>query len=71
MIKTIVKIDGMMCGMCEAHVNDAIRNHFEVKKVKVSNEKGSGHYIRTDVRFATDERCYRRDRYVFLSMEVQ
>ena len=24
MTKTILKIDGMMCGMCEAHVNDAI-----------------------------------------------
>ena len=25
MIKTSMKIDGMMCGMCEAHVCDAIR----------------------------------------------
>ena len=25
MIKTTLRIDGMMCGMCEAHVNDAIR----------------------------------------------
>ena len=25
MTKTTLKIDGMMCGMCEAHVNDAIR----------------------------------------------
>lgn len=39
MIKTVVKIDGMMCGMCEAHVNDAIRNNFEVKKVKASKRK--------------------------------
>ena len=22
MVKTILKIDGMMCGMCEAHIND-------------------------------------------------
>ena len=28
MTKTVLKIDGMMCGMCEAHVNDAIRNAF-------------------------------------------
>lgn len=34
MIQTTVKINGMMCGMCESHVNDAIRNHFQVKKVK-------------------------------------
>ena len=31
MTKTVLKIDGMMCGMCEAHVNDAIRNAFAVK----------------------------------------
>ena len=24
MIKTTVKVDGMMCGMCESHVNDAV-----------------------------------------------
>ena len=26
MYETKVKIDGMMCGMCESHINDAIRN---------------------------------------------
>ena len=35
-----VKIEGMMCGMCETHVNDAIRNNFDVKKVKSSHKKG-------------------------------
>ncbi|MCI6034871.1 MAG: heavy metal translocating P-type ATPase [Firmicutes bacterium] len=40
MIKTTVKVDGMMCGMCESHVNDAIRNAFEVKKVTSSHSKG-------------------------------
>lgn len=39
MIKTVVKIDGMMCGMCESHINDAIRQHFAVKKVKSSKRK--------------------------------
>ena len=24
-VKTIVKVDGMMCSMCEAHINDVIR----------------------------------------------
>ena len=33
MVKTIVKVEGMMCGMCESHVNDAIRAAFNVKKV--------------------------------------
>ena len=40
MKKTIVKIDGMMCGMCEAHVCDVIRKNFNVKKVKASHFKG-------------------------------
>ena len=25
MVKTIVGVDGMMCGMCESHVNEAVR----------------------------------------------
>ena len=40
MIETIVKVDGMMCGMCEAHVNDAVRKAFSVKKVSSSPSKG-------------------------------
>ena len=37
MIKTTVGIDGMMCNMCEAHMNEAIRNNFKVKKVSASH----------------------------------
>ncbi len=40
MVKTTVSIDGMMCGMCEAHVSDAFRNHMPVKKVTASHSKG-------------------------------
>ena len=40
MIKTVLKIDGMMCGMCESHVNDAVRRAFTVKKVASSRSKG-------------------------------
>ncbi len=32
-LKITVKVDGMMCGMCESHVNDAVRKAFSVKKV--------------------------------------
>ena len=39
MTKTILSIEGMQCGMCEAHVNDAIRNNFAVKKVTSSHAK--------------------------------
>lgn len=30
----------MMCGMCEAHMNDTIRRSFDVKKVSSSHSKG-------------------------------
>lgn len=45
MIKTIVKIEGMMCGMCESHINDAIRNKFTVKKVSSSHKTGETEII--------------------------
>lgn len=40
MYRTVVDVDGMMCGMCESHVNDAVRNNFKVKKVSSSHSKG-------------------------------
>lgn len=30
----------MMCGMCETHINEAIRAAFNVKKVSSSHSKG-------------------------------
>ena len=39
MVKTIVEIEGMACGMCEAHINEVIRNNFKIKKVKASRKK--------------------------------
>ena len=39
MVKTTLKIDGMMCGMCEAHMNDAIRAAFAARKVTSSHVK--------------------------------
>ena len=40
MVQTTLKVDGMMCGMCESHINDAVRNAFSVKKVTSSHSKG-------------------------------
>ena len=40
MIQTTVKVDGMMCSMCEAHINDAVRRAFTLKKVTSSHRKG-------------------------------
>ena len=40
MYRTIVRISGMACGMCEAHINDAVHAVFPVKKVTSSRKKG-------------------------------
>lgn len=39
MVKITVDVDGMACGMCEAHINEAVRNAFPVKKVTSSHTK--------------------------------
>ena len=51
MIKTTVKVDGMMCGMCESHVNDAVRKAFQVDKVTSSQQQRRNRdHLRTDRR---------------------
>lgn len=40
MIQITIQVDGMMCGMCESHVNDAVRNACKVKKVMSSHKQG-------------------------------
>ena len=45
MIKTTLEVEGMMCGMCESHVNEAIRKALDVKKVSSSHSKGSTEII--------------------------
>ena len=45
MIKTTIGIAGMMCGMCESHINDVIRREFKVKKVSSSHTKGIAEII--------------------------
>lgn len=39
MFKITLGIEGMACGMCEAHINEAVRNAFKVKKVTSSRAK--------------------------------
>ena len=40
MVQMTLKVDGMACGMCEAHINDAVRAACSVKKVTSSHSKG-------------------------------
>lgn len=39
MWKYTIEVKGMMCGMCETHINEAIRRAFPVKKVTSSHTK--------------------------------
>ena len=39
MVKITVGVEGMACGMCEAHINETVRNAFPVKKVTSSHVK--------------------------------
>ena len=48
MVKTTLKIEGMRCGMCEAHINDLIRREFKVKKVSSSHINGEAVVISDD-----------------------
>ena len=46
MNKITVKIDGMMCGMCEAHICDTIRCAFpDAKKVSASRKRGEATFL--------------------------
>lgn len=46
MVKTTMKIDGMMCGMCEAHVCDAIRKAVPgAKKVAASRSRKEASFL--------------------------
>ena len=46
MEKVTVRIDGMVCGMCEAHLCDALRKAFPgAKKVSASRKHGEATFL--------------------------
>lgn len=45
MYKTTITIDGMSCGMCESHVNDALRSGLPITKASSSHRKGTAEVI--------------------------
>ncbi len=46
MIKTTLKIEGMMCSMCESHVCETIRKAVPTaKKVTASRRKGEASFL--------------------------
>ena len=70
MNKITVKIDGMMCGMCEAHICDTIRKAFpDAKKVKASKKGGEATFL-TDEPIDKDkiEKAITETGYTFISV---
>lgn len=45
MVKITLNVEGMACQMCEAHINDAVRQNFKVKKVTSSHRKNTTEII--------------------------
>jgi len=39
MFRITLGVEGMACGMCEAHINDAVRKHFHIDSVSSSAGK--------------------------------
>ena len=71
MIKHTVKIDGMMCGMCEAHINDTIRKAFpEAKKVSASRKNGEAVFLtECEINPDTLKAAIEETGYAFVSYE--
>ena len=70
MIKTVLKIEGMACGMCEAHINDTIRKIYpSAKKTSASHKKGEAVFVTEN---APDESMLKKaindTGYTFVSM---
>lgn len=73
MNKITVKIDGMMCGMCEAHICDTIRRAFhDAKKVSASRKSGEATFLSDS---APDEEALRKaiadTGYTFVSVSSE
>lgn len=45
MIKTVIEIEGMMCGMCEKHINNAVSRAFVTENITSSHKTGKTEII--------------------------
>ena len=73
MIRTTLKIDGMMCGMCEAHICGAIRQAVPAaKKVTASRAKKEASFLTDDAVDAdTLKSAIEATGYACLSVQTQ
>ena len=73
MEKVKVKIEGMMCGMCEAHICDTIRKAFPgAKKVSASKSKKEAVFlIENGFDSALLEKAIAETGYTFVSCSTE
>lgn len=72
MFKTTVKIEGMACSMCEAHIKDVIRQTFPgAKKVTASHSKGVASFISEDVDEGKLQKAIADTGYTYISSESE
>lgn len=45
MVRVVLGVEGMACGMCEAHVSDCLRNNFGGQKVKANRGKKQAEFL--------------------------
>jgi len=73
MKKVTVKIDGMMCGMCEAHICETIRRAFpDAKKVSASRKSGKAEFLsESDINEETLKKAISDTGYTFVSVSSE
>ncbi|MBE6818021.1 MAG: heavy-metal-associated domain-containing protein [Ruminococcaceae bacterium] len=73
MKKVTIQIEGMMCGMCEAHINDALRRAFpKAKKVVSSHKKAESSFvIDEEINESSVKEAIENTGYHFQSMQVE
>lgn len=73
MKKVTLKIDGMVCGMCEAHICDTIRRAVpDAKKVRASRKRGEASFMAENVPDAEAlERAIGETGYTLVSIEKE
>ena len=67
-----LKIDGMMCSMCETHVNEIIRKGFDIYKVKSNHSKNEVIFT-TESKLSDEEikKVFEPTGYKVLSISVE
>ncbi len=70
MKKYVFKVDGMMCQMCESHVNNAVRNIYPDSKVSSSHKESETVVIGENVDPTRVKEAIEKDGYKVLDTEI-